>query len=70
MIILIMDQEANKSRYQLTVESKHMTDFARLINEYEDIVAVLNGTDAEFNRTVLPQEIAPWKTNGKEHQLL
>ena len=38
----------NMTVYQLIAESKYTTELAALINEYDDIVELLNGTTANF----------------------
>ena len=39
---------SNKTVYQLISESKYTTKLASLINEYDDLVELLNGTTANF----------------------
>lgn len=48
------DLTVDKTVYQLIMESKHTTIFARLINENEDIVALLNSTASNryYNFTI------------------
>ena len=38
----------NKTVYQLIAESKYTTKLAKLINEYDDLVVLLNGTKANY----------------------
>lgn len=40
--------KSNKTVYELIAESKYTTKLAKLINDYPDIVAILNGTTANF----------------------
>lgn len=42
------DHKPNKTVYQLIAESKYTTKLASLINEYDDLVELLNGTTANF----------------------
>lgn len=42
------DHEPNMTVYQLIAESKYTTKLAALINEYEDVVTLLNGTAANY----------------------
>lgn len=42
------DHKPNKTVYQLIAESKYTTKLASLINEYEDLVQLLNGTAANY----------------------
>ena len=41
-------QKPNKTVYELIAESKYTTKLAALINEYEDLVTLLNGTAANY----------------------
>lgn len=42
------DHKPNMTVYQLIAESKYTTKLASLINEYDDLVDLLNGTTANF----------------------
>lgn len=42
------DHKPNQTVYELISKSKYTTKLAALINEYEDIVELLNGTSANF----------------------
>ena len=42
------DHKPNKTVYQLIAESKYTTKLASFINEYDDLVELLNGTTANF----------------------
>ncbi|KAF1835776.1 FAS1 domain-containing protein [Decorospora gaudefroyi] len=42
------DQKPNRTVYELINESKYTTKLAKLINEYDDIVQLLNGTKANY----------------------
>ena len=42
------DHKPNKTVYELIAESKYTTKLAGLINEYDDLVELLNGTTANF----------------------
>lgn len=41
-------QKPNKTVYELISESKYTTKLAKLINEYDDLVTLLNGTAANY----------------------
>lgn len=41
-------QKPNKTVYELIAENKYTTKLAALINEYEDLVTLLNGTAANY----------------------
>jgi len=42
------DDKPNRTVYELINESKYTTKLAKLINEYDDLVKVLNGTKANY----------------------
>lgn len=42
------DEKPNRTVYELINESKYTTKLAELINEYDDLVEVLNGTKANY----------------------
>ena len=42
------DEKPNRTVYELINESKYTTKLARLINEYDDLVQLLNGTKANY----------------------
>jgi uncharacterized surface protein with fasciclin (FAS1) repeats len=42
------DDKPNRTVYELISESKYTTKLAKLINEYDDLVEILNGTKANY----------------------
>ncbi|KAF2830066.1 FAS1 domain-containing protein [Ophiobolus disseminans] len=42
------DEKPNRTVYELINESKYTTRLAKLINEYDDLVEILNGTKANY----------------------